>query len=395
MNKTTIRKSAVAALFLCTAIGLHAQDTTPSKPKRAWELGIGASAWKISRFSILNTTPIPAAQGGGYNVQTSKRDLLFGGGIYVARELNRFLYLDLQASAGYTHDPVRGGKEHRMLYMGGLGLQWRWGAHLNSRYIDPYFRVGMNYMYKNFDINYQGRESLEADKQLGWDMQNSYNKDGADRRHLMPVALGAGVNMWVTDRFGIGLQADYLLMPYKRVADQVQGNVRLLWRIGGESKKPRPVVQTEYVERVVERIVEKPVVVEKIVEKNTVDERELLAWFENIYFAFDKDELTPRSQEIVQKIARLMKLDTTRRYLITGFTDTRGSHAYNEKLSERRANTVRKALIEQGVPAEMLKSVGVGKRAALMPYHETHEVRRGDRKITVEYIDNMEYWNKL
>lgn len=90
-----------------------------------------------------------------------------------------------------------------------------------------------------------------------------------------------------------------------------------------------------------------------------------------------------------------MKLDTTRRYLITGFTDTRGSHAYNEKLSERRANTVRKALIEQGVPAEMLKSVGVGKRAALMPYHETHEVRRGDRKITVEYIDNMEYWNKL
>lgn len=354
---------------------------------------MGASAWKITRFSVLSATPLAESQGGGYHVETSKRDIIFGGGLYAARELKPYLFADLQASAGYAYDPIKGGYAHRWLYMGGLGLQWRWGAHLNSRYIDPFFRVGVNYMYKNFDISYQGSETLEADKQLGWDMQNSYNKEGADRRHLTPIALGAGVNMWVTDRFGIGLQADYLLMPYKHVADQLQANVRLLWRIGGESKKGKPVV--EYVERIVEKPVVVEKIVEKIVEKEVSNEREMLAWLENIYFAFDKDEITPRSQEVVKRIARLMKLDTTRRYLITGFTDVRGSHLYNERLSERRANAVRKALIEQGVPPEMIKSVGVGKRAALMPYHETHEVRRGDRKITVEYIDNMEYWNRL
>ena len=56
----------------------------------------------------------------------------------------------------YSSDPVRNGKESRWLGMAGIGLQWRLGEYLHSNYIDPFLRMGANYMYKNFKINYKG-----------------------------------------------------------------------------------------------------------------------------------------------------------------------------------------------------------------------------------------------
>ena len=38
---------------------------------------------------------------------------------------------------------------------------------------------------------------------------------------------------------------------------------------------------------------------------------------------------------------------------------------------------------------------GIGKKIAIAPASASDEVRRGDRKITVELITNMEYWNSI
>ena len=44
-------------------------------------------------------------------------------------------------------------------------------------------------------------------------------KEGKDKQNLIPISLGIGVNMWLNDNIGIGLQGDYLIMPYKHIAN--------------------------------------------------------------------------------------------------------------------------------------------------------------------------------
>ena len=128
------------------------------KPKKAWEIGIGGSAFKLTRFNLIDFYKNDKE---GYNLSTQKKDVIFGGNIYVARELNSHFYLDFQGSLGYTRDQLRNKKEDRFLAMAGLGLQWRFGEYFGSKYIDPYLRVGANYMYKNFDVVYMDWRNMK------------------------------------------------------------------------------------------------------------------------------------------------------------------------------------------------------------------------------------------
>ena len=64
-------------------------------------------------------------------------------------------------------------------------------------------------------------------------------------------------------------------------------------------------------------------------------------------------------------------------------------------LSRRRADAVVNALLQKGVPEEMLKSRGVGKKISYASQDASNEIREGDRKIIVEIITNMDYWNHL
>ena len=76
--------------------------------------------------------------------------------------------------------------------------------------------MGANYMYKNFKINYKGMEEFNSEE-MGWNLSNDYTKEGKDKQNLIPISLGIGVNMWLNDNIGIGLQGDYLIMPYKHI----------------------------------------------------------------------------------------------------------------------------------------------------------------------------------
>jgi OmpA-OmpF porin, OOP family len=47
--------------------------------------------------------------------------------------------------------------------------------------------------------------------------------------------------------------------------------------------------------------------------------------------------------------------------LVTGHTDRIGTQAYNQKLSERRADAVRDYLVSKGVPRDKIETLGMGK----------------------------------
>lgn len=377
-------KSYISLFLLFGVLSANAQEPTveEKKEKKAWEVGIGATVFQFSRVGFSDFNRLDD----GYAFDLTLNHTVWGGGIYAARELNKHFYLDFQGNVGMTNKSING--KHKFLVMAGLGLQWRLGEYFKSSYVDPYLRAGINYMYKDFQIIYDGSEGLAPDE-MQWVLNNYCNKEGRDRKHLMPISLGGGVNFWLNDRFGIGLQADYLLMPHKNVANSLQGSARLIWRIGGKSKKPTPTIQ--YVDKVVERVVEKvvKVPVEKVVTRTIKD------LFDQIYFDFDSYEVTAASAPTLDKIAEVFKEDTTSRYLITGQTDSRGSYAYNSRLSEARAKAVVDELVKRGCPEDMMKWRGTGKKTSIVAPSSGDNARRGDRKETVERIDNMDYWNEI
>ncbi len=90
-----------------------------------------------------------------------------------------------------------------------------------------------------------------------------------------------------------------------------------------------------------------------------------------------------------------MLRDTSKKYLITGCTDAKGSSQYNMDLSQKRADAVVNALIKKGVPNKMLKAKGVGAKISYASQNAPNEIREGDRKIIVQIITNMDYWNYI
>ena len=86
-----------------------------------------------------------------------------------------------------------------------------------------------------------------------------------------------------------------------------------------------------------------------------------------VFFDFDKSTLTPRALDIVKEAANTAKSGQNARVTCTGHTDTAGPANYNMALSLRRANTVKNALVKEGVPATSITVIGRGETALLVP----------------------------
>ena len=81
-------------------------------------------------------------------------------------------------------------------------------------------------------------------------------------------------------------------------------------------------------------------------------------------FDFDKAVLKPEGKaaidsQVVGKLAQVQKLEVV---LVTGHTDRIGTDAYNQKLSERRADAVRDYLVSKGVDKAKIETIGLGEK---------------------------------
>lgn len=76
-------------------------------------------------------------------------------------------------------------------------------------------------------------------------------------------------------------------------------------------------------------------------------ERGLVLTLGDVLFGFDKATLKPGGKRVVDNLYKFMKEYLVQRVMIEGFTDNFGPADYNKQLSKRRANAVRKALMER------------------------------------------------
>jgi len=85
-----------------------------------------------------------------------------------------------------------------------------------------------------------------------------------------------------------------------------------------------------------------------------------------VFFDWDSAKLNPQATSVVGQAAAAYKTKGSSRITATGHTDTSGSEAYNMALSLRRANAVKDALVQQGVPATAIAVVGRGEQGLLV-----------------------------
>ncbi|GAB6049953.1 OmpA family protein [Hydrogenophilus islandicus] len=79
-------------------------------------------------------------------------------------------------------------------------------------------------------------------------------------------------------------------------------------------------------------------------------------------FDFDKATLRPEGKRTLDELAQKIKGINVEVILAVGHADRIGSDAYNQKLSERRAEAVKKYLVSKGVPANRIYTEGKGEK---------------------------------
>jgi OmpA-OmpF porin, OOP family len=78
------------------------------------------------------------------------------------------------------------------------------------------------------------------------------------------------------------------------------------------------------------------------------------------HFAFGKSTLTPEGDAKVRQAAVVLNRYPNRYVEVNGYTDSEGTDERNERLSERRANSVTDVLVSAGVNANRIRARGYG-----------------------------------
>jgi len=111
-----------------------------------------------------------------------------------------------------------------------------------------------------------------------------------------------------------------------------------------------------------------------------VEEREVVI-LEKIHFALDSAEILPESFPLMREIAEALRGHPDIRLVeIQGHTDDQGTIAYNESLSQRRAQSVKDWLVEHDVEESRLEARGYGESDPIAP-NDTAEGRARNRRV--------------
>lgn len=86
-----------------------------------------------------------------------------------------------------------------------------------------------------------------------------------------------------------------------------------------------------------------------------------------LYFEAGGNVLTPASQAVLETIRKEIAERPASEVMVIGHTDRVGSVDGNDRLSQKRADSLRDLLIESGVQADKLEAVGRGERDPLVP----------------------------
>jgi outer membrane protein OmpA-like peptidoglycan-associated protein len=126
-----------------------------------------------------------------------------------------------------------------------------------------------------------------------------------------------------------------------------------------------------------------PAVEEKIAATASTPPEEIaMAAFKNLNFDTNKSDIKPESFESLDKLAELLRKETTWKLTLEGHTDSVGSPESNLALSIKRAESAKKYLADKGVADTAITTEGLGESKPLAD-NRTEEGRQKNRRVVI------------
>jgi outer membrane protein OmpA-like peptidoglycan-associated protein len=111
---------------------------------------------------------------------------------------------------------------------------------------------------------------------------------------------------------------------------------------------------------------------------------------DNIFYEFDRADLTPESTEALDQLVGMMNENPNITIELSAHCDYRGNDDYNQRLSQRRAESVVRYLIQHGVAKDRLTAVGYGEsRPKIITKKLAETLLAGDPKVVVQVNDTL------
>lgn len=105
----------------------------------------------------------------------------------------------------------------------------------------------------------------------------------------------------------------------------------------------------------------------------------------NIYFNPNESELTDFAKLMLVELSHVLALEKNMVVEIGAHTDDVGANEYNQELSEKRAQSVKKHLVEKGASANQLLTKGYGESTPLKP-NDSEENKMQNRRVEFTII---------
>lgn len=101
----------------------------------------------------------------------------------------------------------------------------------------------------------------------------------------------------------------------------------------------------------------------------------------NVFFEFNSDKILPKHYADLNKLGSVLKKYPNRHFQIEGYTDDVGSEGYNQTLSEQRAESVKRYLVQHfSIPEDSLTVKGFGKGNP-REKNDTSQGRSANRRV--------------
>jgi outer membrane protein OmpA-like peptidoglycan-associated protein len=126
-----------------------------------------------------------------------------------------------------------------------------------------------------------------------------------------------------------------------------------------------------------------------------VGEGILITFDSGILFGFDSSDIRDQAESNLAALANsLNDMEEDAVLMVVGHTDATGSAEYNQSLSERRANAAANFLIQQGMSADQVQTLGLGESEPIAD-NETDAGRAENRRVEVAVYASEEYRDQV
>ncbi|PRY89559.1 OmpA family protein [Mongoliibacter ruber] len=111
---------------------------------------------------------------------------------------------------------------------------------------------------------------------------------------------------------------------------------------------------------------------------------------DNIYYDLDKADIRPDAAQELDKLVQILKDNPSIRIELSSHTDARATDAYNDALSQRRAESAVAYIVSQGIDEDRLVAKGYGKRQLIIENAQTEEDHQVNRRTEFKVIELLD-----